>query len=189
MIGYALLGDLLDGEFAALDLGGHSTERIHDLRAPSVIQREIQDQPRIPCGALDGMPQRLPADSREFVGPSHRHQPHVVLHQLLQFLAGRIPKKPHQSQYLAPRAIPILYGEGIERQYLDAQLTARLHHVPHGRPACAMSLAPIQSLPLCPSPVSVHDDGDVPRQTSSCSKPLLNGPIRFPIQSDASLFR
>ena len=67
-----------------------------------------------------------------------------------------------QASHLVLRASPVLGREGIDGHYLNAQLPARLKHPTQVLRSSAMSkkarLTPLSR----PSPVPVHDEGDVP---------------------------
>ena len=84
--------------------------------------------------------------------------------------------------HLSFSTIPVLGREGIEREHLDAQLTAGADYVAH-RLAPELVARGLGQLALDgPTPIPIHDDGDVGREIARLLQGLLNVGIFFGIQ-------
>ena len=85
----------------------------------------------------------------------------------------------------ARRTLPVLDGEGVQRQHVDAEPRRRLDDVADGIDAGAMAFDTRQ-MPLCgPAAVAVHDDGDMRGQMVEVHLPcqrLVRGSWRNPGQ-------
>ena len=69
----------------------------------------------------------------------------------------------HEEVELLLRPLPVLAGKAIERELLDAQPGRFLGDAADARDAAAVPLDARQAALPGPTPVAVHDDGDVPR--------------------------
>ena len=56
-------------------------------------------------------------------------------------------------------AVPVLGGEGVDRQVTQAYSHSRLHHLAYGDDTLAVPHAAIFAARLRPSAVPIHDDG------------------------------
>ena len=70
----------------------------------------------------------------------------------------------HQDVDFAPRALPVFDGERVKRQYRDIQTCARLDGLADGGDPGAVDLDAGKALAFGPTPITVHDDGDVARK-------------------------
>ena len=86
----------------------------------------------------------------------------IFLH-LLDFLLEILGEKTHEEIHLRSRPLPVLRGERVDRQHLDAEIDAYLHDVKQGSDARAMACRADEALSLRPASVAVHDDGDMAR--------------------------
>jgi hypothetical protein len=92
-------------------------------------------------------------------------QTNAVFHHLADFRAQIATQQPHERVDLSPRPLPVLRRERVQRQPLHADLASRLHDLPNGLLALAVTADTSQSAPRSPAPVAIHDDGDVSRQS------------------------
>ena len=70
----------------------------------------------------------------------------------------------HEKIEFELRAFPVLARKAVQRQLIDAQPGTLLGNLSHADHAIPMAFYARQPLTLSPSAISVHDDGDVPRQ-------------------------
>ena len=69
----------------------------------------------------------------------------------------------HEEGNFVGGPLPVLAGQAVERELLDAQPGAFLGHPADDVGPAAMPLDPRQASPPRPAAVAVHDDGDMPR--------------------------
>lgn len=84
---------------------------------------------------------------------------YVVFHEDLVFERGE--HESHEGVYLRLGPVPVLCGEGIEREILHAQPCAFGGDTPYGVHAGLMTVAAVLASLCGPPPVAVHDDGNV----------------------------
>jgi hypothetical protein len=83
------------------------------------------------------------------------------------FLTDISTEKPHETLDLLNRSLPILGGKGEQRKMGDAEIGAALHNFAHTIGPAPVALQSRQSAVLCPTPVAIHDYGDMRRTTIS----------------------
>ncbi len=87
------------------------------------------------------------------------------LHALLVELVGAAHEQRlvevHEVAHLVGRAAPVLGGEGVEGDPLDADLEGAVHHVQQGGLAGTVPLRAGQAPRVGPASVAVHDTGHV----------------------------
>jgi hypothetical protein len=98
----------------------------------------------------------------------------LALHVCLQ--------QTHERVHLALRAIPVLGGEGEQREDGHAGLDAPFDDLADRRHAGGVTLVARQAAGARPATVAVHDDGDVAGQTAAELQALeqLVGHVRLP---------
>ena len=101
---------------------------------------------------------------RQPFAPADPLHPDVVLHDPRPLFDQVLLEQLQEEIEFLGRPLPVLAGEAIERDLLDAQPGTFLGHAADAGHAAAMSFDPRQAPPAGPTPVAVHDDGDVPRQ-------------------------
>src|SRR4051812_28117965 len=69
----------------------------------------------------------------------------------------------HERKHFRFRALPVLGGEGVERQILDAQIAAAFDALAHRFRALLVAFDPRQPAVLGPAAVAVHDDSYMAR--------------------------
>src|SRR5260221_11497690 len=97
-------------------------------------------------------------------------EPHAFLLKRVQLT---LEIEAHQRRKVGDflgAASPVLRGESIEGQDLDTVISRRLECSPDGFGASAMSGHAWQSALLRPAAVSIHDDGDVTRNSVTAFK-------------------
>ena len=90
--------------------------------------------------------------------PAHPHA-HVV--QVLAAPADHLAVEPHQETDLLGAALPVLGGERIHRQVLDADFDCPAGDVDEHRFTHLVTLGAVQAALGGPPPVAVHHHGDV----------------------------
>ena len=84
--------------------------------------------------------------------------------QLAQLALQVQRQKPHDARHFILRAIPILGGEGVQREILDARLGCGANDGPRGINPAPMAFYPRQSIGFGPAPVAIHDHRNMRRQ-------------------------
>ena len=95
------------------------------------------------------------------VAPADEPDPHVHPVELVAAPPQQPAVEVHQVQDLAGRARPVLGGERVDGQPLDADLDGALDRVPERLLAGAVALGARQAALLRPPAVAVHHDRDV----------------------------
>src|SRR5581483_937767 len=163
------LRDRLLGDRVGLDLAATHTasDRAHggrDLLAGAVRERQDDGQAIVVLGLLDAVPERLLHVARQLPGVADDEEPYAVLHHAVELVGQVVLQEPHEARHLVGRAAPVLGGERVQRQILDAELVRELDDRLDRRLATPVPVEAVQAPALRPAPVAVHDDGDVPRQ-------------------------
>ena len=89
----------------------------------------------------------------------------LLPHDLRPLFDHVLLEEMHQQTQLAPRPLPVLAAEAIQRQLLDPQAAAFLDEQAHALDTAPVPLDAGESAGLRPAAVAVHDDGDMPRQS------------------------
>ena len=162
-----LLVDLLGREPPRDDVVGERAARVHDLRAPAVVQGDVERHAAARGGRGQSLGQLLLDRRVELVHPPDDAEPDVVLEQVRELAVQVLLQERHERDDLEPRPLPVLDREGIERQSVELETSAGLHGLPHrGDPGAVAFHAGRPALPR-PAAVAVHDDRHVagqPRQ-------------------------
>jgi hypothetical protein len=98
---------------------------------------------------------RQPLDASD--GP----QLHVVLVELFALSEHVRVEERHERDDLVARTTPVLLGERVDRQNLDAEVVGAADDPAHGVDALPVAEDARAAALLGPPPVAVHDDGDV----------------------------
>src|SRR5271166_33568 len=135
--------------------------RVHDLGAPAVVERHEQRDPRVGGGQLFGPDHLLAQPFADALAAADEAHAHALLVQL-GGLAGDAPREhPHQALHLGPRARPVLGGERVHGQLLDAEVGGVAQPGLDGVGARVVTLVDRHPASPSPAPVAVGDDGDV----------------------------
>jgi len=140
---------------------------VHELSLAGVVDAQVQNESRVASGCRDCLPQGLRRGGREVINPAGGTQADVVLIQLVRFPQDGLPEKAHQPDDFVPGAVPVFRGEHVERQHFDAKLRGGAHQLAHGFHSMAVAGDPGEAILFRPSPVAVHDDGNVPGKVSA----------------------
>src|SRR5262249_31764984 len=144
--------DLVGLQLAPLDAPGDRAGGLRDVLAAAVAHREDHGHPRVVARRRDARPQRLADRRREPPQAADREQADLVPHHLAELAGEVLAEQLHQAVHLAGRTVPVLAGEGEEREVLDAELAARLDDGAHRLLAGAMPVEAGPPAPLRPPP-------------------------------------
>src|SRR5215212_873100 len=167
-------GHLVD-VFRRETVGHYPTGGVHDLRAPTVVERDINVQAVVHRGEILGLLHGFEHRGRQMLPSSQETEPGPTLVQLGHLLAGRLEEELHERLYLPLRTRPVLGREGIEGQRLDPGVARRLEQRRKHRDAGPVAGGARKPASPGPAPVAVHDDGDVTRNPLWVGDALLGG--------------
>ena len=97
----------------------------------------------------------------EVVAPADDLEAHVLSAQMLRLPAQIASEEAEQRDDLPPGPLPVVGGEGVERERADSLVGRHLDDAPDASGAVAMSPLPPTAARLGPAAVPVHDDRDV----------------------------
>ena len=146
------------------DVVGERAAGVDDLRAAAVVQRDVERHAAAGRGRREALRELLLNRCVELVHPADDAEPDVVLQEVRELAVQVLLQKRHERDDLEPRALPVLDGEGVERQRVELEPRAGLDDLADGRDAGAVALDARRAALAGPAAVAVHDDGDVPRQ-------------------------
>ena len=141
-----------DGGDGVGDLGPAAVVDAHVQRAGAVA-------PGVVLGLFEFADHRAP-QLRPPAGPADADAPLI---QLVPLAAQHVLVESHQEADFLRGPAPVLGGERVDADVLDAELDGAGHDVQQGRLPGLVALDPRQSALVGPPPVAVHDDRDVPR--------------------------
>jgi hypothetical protein len=146
---------------AALGIDERRAQRVGELGAAAVREREPQQQPAVRGREPLGFAQDRERSRRQIREASHADEAHVVVHQRRSLVDKEALEQPHQEVDLRARTLPVFDRERVERQALDAHARALGRDLAHRADAFAVAEHAPQAARLRPTAVAVHDDGDV----------------------------
>src|SRR5579871_4171261 len=164
VLGKHALSDALRIELTPRYPAGDRTDRAHDVVAPAVAHGERDGHARVVARRRDRLAQRSAHRRGQPAQVADREQADVMLHHLAELALQVAAQQRHEAVDLARRAVPVLAREREQREVLDAQPPARLHHRAHRLLAGTVPVEARKAALLRPAAVAVHDDGDVARQ-------------------------
>ena len=141
----------------------HGVDRLKEIPSSAVVRRDGEGELAIAGGACLGAPDEPLdglAEGRDM--PDHT-QTDPGLVELLDFLLERHAKQLLQHRDFLFGPAPVLRAERKQGEVLDAALCARAHHRAHRFDAATMAGNARQEALFRPTPVAIHDDGNVPR--------------------------
>ena len=136
----------------------------HKLGAPAVVDGDIQMKSGIEARAFLGGLECLPLLVREAVLVAQDPDAHVFRVQFVDLGGEKVQDQLHQGVHFLPRPGPVLGGEGVQGEGMDAQIIRVPDDAAKSLCALAVALGHTQAVLLGPSSVAVHDDGHVVRQ-------------------------
>src|SRR5262245_56813061 len=144
--------------------GNRATRRVHDFRASTVVERDVEQHAGVGRGLRDAHRQLGLHVGGELVGSADHLEPDVVLQERAELEADVALQQRHQRVHFGARTLPVLRRERIQRQHVDAEPRRRFDDIAYRLDAGTMSLDARQVALRRPPAVPVHDDGDVRRQ-------------------------
>jgi len=136
-----------------------------DRRARRVVDGEAEPEPRARGGGALGGPDRRDERDREPVASPDDVQANAVLEQPRRLGLEMAREQAHERRHLARRALPVVGGEGEQRQGGYALIGSGFDDSADGVGARAMAGGAGETAAGGPAAVAVHDDGHVERST------------------------
>ena len=96
---------------------------------------------------------------REALRSSDMPNPYPALVQLIKLVFDGTVDKPHQDTHFPLRSIPVLGGERVQRQDLDAELHCSAQYVAQILHTGTMARGTGESTSPRPTAIPVHNDG------------------------------
>lgn len=162
-IGEHILRQLLRAALSGGALRGKALRRTDDLIAAAVVQAEIHLYALVFLRAFHSLLRLTPQLRRQARQVAEKAESHTVAVHVADCLAEVFLQQVHNGVHLVLRALPVLRGEGVDRQVLQADALGIICDRAERLRARLMSCRTRQATLLCPTAVAVHDDGDVGR--------------------------
>ena len=86
--------------------------------------------------------------------------------ELVAFGDQVLTKKIHERVDFAPRAVPVLFAERVKGECRNAESPCRAHHIAHRIRTAGMPRRTRLPSRLRPTPVAVHNDRDMLRESA-----------------------
>ena len=98
------------------------------------------------------------------MGPvAKNHEPDSVFVQAVHFCTHCLDHQFHECRNFCIRTSPVLFRKCEKREVAHTGLDRCLHTCPHAFNAFEMAINPFLASFLCPSSITIHDDGDMQR--------------------------
>jgi len=163
--GKVFRGKILQAAFSLLHIGSKQSCSPGDFLPPPVIDRQAQSQ-LVEPGSLSDCHAKLSGNiRRNTFGIPQMAQSDLFFHDLLQLRFQETFQKAPKRFHFSFRALPVLFGEGIESEVGNAQPSTTGHDVPHGVTPLPVAKNPSAVSLSGPSPIAVHDHRDVARKS------------------------
>jgi hypothetical protein len=121
MVGDAGLVDLAGRQFTAGHLLSDSLHGIDHLGPATVVDRQAQPRTRIAGTQADRLVHLLLDSLRDAVPAADDIDDQVVAHDPIPLVDHVLLQQMHQEIQFVLRAFPVLAGQAVQRQLLDAQ--------------------------------------------------------------------
>ena len=161
-----MLGERRLTDPARIDLPVHRLLRefacgLDDLGAAAVVDAVVDRDDVVADRHLLGDVELLD-DTAPHAG-TRTNPPHPDAHVVegLPTTADHLAVEAHQEAHLLGAALPVLGGERIDREVLDADFDGPAGDVDEHRLAHLVALGAVQPALGGPPPIAVHDDGDM----------------------------
>ena len=133
------------------------------LLASGVADGQREDHGTGVLGLAQGVVQGLAHGEGQVAPVAYEVEADVLLHEFGQFLPDEFQEKLEEEAHLGFRPLPVLLGEGIDRDVGDVLRPAGAHQLAHGVHTGKMALGARKSALAGPAAVAVHDHGDMLR--------------------------
>src|SRR5471032_1062666 len=153
--------DLVDRNLSRRDLAREIARRPQDLVARAVIDTDVDVDARVGASTCLGVGDVLLDILGQAVAIADHAQLRAVASELFEFVPQVVAQQSHQIVDLVGRARPVLGREGEQRQDRNAELASAANDFAYRVGAPAVTGDAWQPPRLRPSPIAVHDDGDV----------------------------
>src|SRR5690606_39000162 len=134
---------------------------VNDFITSAVVECDIQDQAGIVSGFFACLPDFALKMRRDFLKPANMPDLNAFAVEFVQLAVNHRLQDAHQKLDFAPGPSPVLGREGVDRQNLHAKLDRGPDNTAQVLRAVTVSFSAWQPTRGRPSPVAIHDDGDV----------------------------
>ena len=118
---------------AAADLVGNAAHRVDQLRPAAVVDRQAHAQARVAAAQADRLVERRDRLFRQPLAAADPLHADVVLHDPRPLFDQVLLEQLQEEIEFLGRPLPVLAGEAIERDLLDAQPGTLLGHAADAR--------------------------------------------------------
>ena len=151
-------------ETPARDVGGDRADRVDQLGATAVVERERQREPAVRPGELLGLLDPLPHPARHpAAAAADEPHAHALAVQLVAALHEQPLVEPHEVAHLVERAAPVLGRERVDGEPAQPDLERAFDRVEERLLPRRVPVGAFQAPPLRPAAVAVHHHRDVTR--------------------------
>jgi hypothetical protein len=152
-------------------IGGHTLideplHGVHDLRPAAVVERDGHRAVLAGVGRARGFVHRAADAIGELVQPADDAEADAVRDQRRGLAADRLLEQRHERADLLAGALPVLGGEAVEGDVLDAAVAGRADRPADRLDALAVARDDREVAAAGPAAIAIHDDRDVARYGS-----------------------
>jgi hypothetical protein len=164
ILGEEILGDLLRFQVPVPAVGHDSADGLENIVPPPITQGQGKRHPLVLGRFLHG----LLEDRLDLFGQPDEipdgHKPDVVVQHLLELGFQVVLEEDHQRIDLQAGPAPVFGRKSEESQKGDSDLPGDADDPPDRLRSLAMSFHPVQGPLFRPTPIPVHDDGQMVRE-------------------------
>ena len=138
---------------------------LHDIPAAAVIRADGELHRAAVLGRPLGFLDRLSQGIREGRDVTRHMKTDIVLYELFPLVHQHQPEEPHEGAHFLLRALPVFAAESEKRQRLDSGASRGFGTAFHRGNSSPVAFDSRHMAVFRPSAVSVHDDGNMPRES------------------------
>src|SRR4029079_12209730 len=99
-----------------LDRAKQTFDAVDNLESAAVAERQNKDETSVARSLLDTFVKLFLCAPRQISQPTDGLKAHIFLEQFRRLLPKKLFKQPHQRDDFSSGALPVLSGEGVQRE-------------------------------------------------------------------------